>query len=92
MKQQIIFSNPCERVELPKPVRKDAPYLNETDAAKLLSLLQKAPMQYRTAIELLLYTGMRRSELCGLEWKDINFETGVIQIRRTSQYLSLIHI
>lgn len=44
-------------------------------------------MQYRTAIELLLYTGMRRSELCGLEWKDINFETGVIQIRRTSQYI-----
>ena len=87
VKQQIIFSNPCERVELPKPVRKDDPYLNETDAAKLLSLLQKAPMQYRTAIELLLYTGMRRSELCGLEWKDINFETGVIQIRRTSQYI-----
>ena len=87
VKQQVIFSNPCERVELPKPTQKDALYLDENDTAQLLEHLQSAPIPYRVAIELLLYTGMRRGELCGLEWKDINFETGVIQIRRTSQYL-----
>ena len=31
--------------------------------------------------------GSSADELTGLEWKDINFETGVIQIRRTSQYI-----
>ena len=25
-------------------------------------------------ITLLVYTGIRRGELCGLEWKDIDFE------------------
>ena len=29
---------------------------------------------------------MRRGELLGLEWPDVDFDTGVISIRRTSQY------
>lgn len=39
-------------------------------------------------MKLLLYTGMRRGELCGLEWKDIDFELAVISVRRSSLYLS----
>jgi integrase len=38
-------------------------------------------------IMLLLYTGLRRGELMGLEWKDIDFETRQMQIVRTSQYI-----
>ena len=34
----------------------------------------------------MIYGGLRRSEVLGLEWKDINFETGVCSIERTSQY------
>ena len=30
---------------------------------------------------------MRRGELCGLEWRDIEFENNMIQIERASQYL-----
>ena len=38
-------------------------------------------------IRILLFTGLRRGELLGLEWHDINFDTNTIQIRRSSQYL-----
>ena len=31
---------------------------------------------------------MRRGEAMGLEWKDIDFDTGVLSICRTSQYIS----
>ena len=34
----------------------------------------------------MIYGGLRRSEVCGLEWKDIDFKTGVCSIERTSQY------
>ncbi len=38
-------------------------------------------------IRLLLFTGLRRGELLGLEWQDINFDKKTVQIRRSSQYL-----
>ena len=45
------------------------------------------PMQFKTMIKLFMFTGMRREELCGLEWKDINFDTAVIAISRASLYI-----
>ncbi len=53
----------------------------------MLDLLEDEPIQYRTMIHLLLYTGMRRGELCGLEWKDIDSQKFLIHILRESLYL-----
>lgn len=84
---QIIPSNPCQRVKPPKAENKEAKYLDEKDFSRLLVALEGEPIQYKTLIYLLLYTGMRRGEAMGLEWKDIDFEKGVIHIQRTSAYL-----
>lgn len=83
-----VFANPCERVAPPKRKRKEAQYLTLEQVAHLLELLQKEPEDMRCIITLLLYTGLRRSELLGLEWKDIDFQTGLLSIRRTSQYVA----
>lgn len=45
-------------------------------------------MPYRTMIILMLDTGLRRGELCGLEWKDFDFEKRTVYIQRNSVYLS----
>lgn len=37
---------------------------------------------------LALFTGMRKGELMGLEFKDIDCENKTISIKRTSQYLT----
>ncbi|PKM84570.1 MAG: site-specific integrase [Firmicutes bacterium HGW-Firmicutes-11] len=84
---QVIFSNPCERVKPPRVERKEARYLDEHGAALLLSALIDEPVQYRVIVPLLLNTGMRRGELCGLEWPDIDFDNNLLHIRRTSLYL-----
>lgn len=57
MDDQIILSNPAARVRPPKCERQEAVYLDEKQAAHLLDLLEKEPVQYRTAIALLLYSG-----------------------------------
>ena len=87
MDDQIILTNPAARVRPPHCERKEALYLDEIQAAHLLELLESEPMQYKTAVTLLLYSGMRRGELLGLEWPDIDFENCTVSISRTSQYL-----
>ena len=87
VKWQVIFSNPCERVDPPKIEKKEAHYLDETQAARLLEDLEHAPEQYRVMVALLLFTGLRRGELCGLEWDDIDWDEGLLSVRRSSLYL-----
>lgn len=85
---QIVFSNPCERVKPPKVGKSEPRYLDDEQARQLLSLLEGEPPQYQAIIKTLIFTGLRRGELCGLEWPDIDFENSVIHVRRESLYLA----
>lgn len=87
VKWQVIPANPCDRVQPPKVPRKEARYLNEEQAATILDCLRGEPLKWRAAITLLLYSGMRRGELCGLTWQDVNMEHCIIDINKSSLYL-----
>ena len=82
----ILSVNPL-RVKPPKLVQKEAVYLDETQAAALLDALESEPLPYKAMIYILLYTGVRKGELLGLEWKDIDFDKSLIHIMRASQYI-----
>ena len=84
---QILVVSPAARVRPPHCAHTKAEFLDEVQAAHLFDLLEKEPLQYKTAITILLYSGMRRGELLGLEWPDIDFDTNVVAICRQSQYL-----
>ncbi|MDO5398573.1 MAG: tyrosine-type recombinase/integrase [bacterium] len=83
---QVLPSNPCERVKPPKVEQKEAVSLEPEQAAALIECLQSEPIKYRTAIMLLLYTGFRRGELCGLEWGDIDLDNGIVRVNKTVLY------
>jgi integrase len=85
---QVIFANPCDRVKPPKVVKKEAKYLDEIQAVELISALDSEPFQYQVMIHVLLYMGLRRGELCGLEWQDVDYFTNCLHIRRSSLYLA----
>ena len=89
VKWQVVVSNPCDRVDPPKTPQKTAEYLDAEQAVRLLELLQEreAPIQYRTAVTVLLFTGMRGGELLGLKWSDVDFEKQMVSISRSSLYL-----
>lgn len=84
---QYIPANPCARVAAPKAGQKEVAYLDEHEAALLLAALEGEPVQYRAVVLLDLHTGLRRAELCGLEWQDVDFKNSVLHIRRNSLYL-----
>jgi len=87
IKWQLLDINVATRADPPKVPHQDVSFLNEQEARQMILALDKEPMQYRTMILLLIYTGMRRGELMGLEWKDIDLKNGQITIVRTSQYI-----
>ena len=67
-----------------KSQRKEIDVLDDEDAKLLKRQLDVEPnMRWKTAIYIVLMTGMRRSELCGLEWKDIDFKNETISIVRS---------
>ena len=84
--------NPMLKVKRPKP-RKDESMKEETDKAftakeltHILTCVEKEPLKWQAYINLAADTACRRGELCGLQWKDIDWNTGTITIRRNLQY------
>lgn len=86
VKMGVVSENPCSKVTIPKgePTEKKIYTLEEIE--KFLMLLNDEPLKYRTFFNLAIYSGFRRGELLGLEWKDVDFENNIIKIRRTSNY------
>ena len=88
---QLLFSNPCERVQPPKSKKPKRRYYDDEQCKVLLSNLNELSVddiKYKTAITLTLFTGVRLGELMGLEWSDIDFANGIVSINKSSQYLS----
>lgn len=83
-----IPSNPAEGAELPSLAGHKARYLDEADAKRMLQLLQAEPIKWRAPIIFDLLSGLRRAELLGLRWQDINLDDGVVHIVQTSNYVS----
>lgn len=83
----VLFANPCDRTKPPRVEHKEPKYLDEVQAAKLLELLEDENTEYKTAIRLLLFTGLRRGEVLGLEWADVDFDNSTLQVCRSSLYL-----
>lgn len=84
---ELLNRNVAERADPPKVPYREQKCMDEMEIKRMLFLLNREPIQYRTMISLLVFTGMRRGELCGLEWKDIDFENQTISISRSSQYI-----
>lgn len=87
VKWNVLFDNPCRHVEAPKLVRHEARFLDEEQTRQLLTELETAPYQYRVMVNMLLFTGARRGEICGLHWSDIDFGKGTVHIENNSLYL-----
>jgi len=80
---KVISENPVAEVKKPKVVHKEVIPYDEQEIKSMLQALQKEPYHWRMMITLALTTGMRRGELLGLEWKHIDWKTGVIDVQQS---------
>ena len=73
--------NVTEAVKAPQALRKEIKPLNLTQVKALLSTARGDRLEalYVFAI----HTGLRRSEILGLKWTDVDLETGTISVQRS---------
>ena len=86
VRMDLVSDNPCRKVTIPKGEVKEKPIYSQEEIAQLLTAINGEDTKYRAFFFLIAYSGFRRSEMLGLEWKDIDFENNIISVRRTSNY------
>ena len=77
-----IHHNPTDNVELPKKDELPLRSMSREQVATLLDIAAKEKFRYLTAIIVALTTGLRRSEVFGLRWEDIDLVNHIVRIRQ----------
>lgn len=68
------------RLHTPRPAKAEKRIYDKDEIEKLLRALRGTEIECEVLLALML--GLRRSEICGLQWRDIDFKHGTIHVRR----------
>lgn len=79
VKSRLAARNAAEATEPPRQVKREARFLAPEEESRFLSALGRDRLG--PAILTLLGTGLRRGELLGLTWRDVDLENGVLRVR-----------
>jgi len=81
LKLGLLAANPADAAEPPRVQGREMDALDESESARLLSVAQNSRLYLPILIA--LTTGMRRGEICGLQWSDVDLVEGCITVRRS---------
>ena len=79
-KEGLIIINPADSVKLPKLERPEVKFFDSEQVSTFLRAAQTTP--YFTAYYLELATGLRRGELLGLRWCDVDLEAKTVSVNQ----------
>lgn len=87
MKEQRIAVNPADNVEPPKKDTQERPHYSADQAASLVEALNaQASVKWRAYVLLALASAMRKGELVGLNWSDIDWAQRTVTVKRSAAY------
>ena len=83
---ELIPSNPADgkKIKLPSIGEQKTQIYTPDELAEMLECLKDETLMFQILIHLAINTGCRRGELVALQWSDINFDTGVINISKSA--------
>lgn len=79
----IIDQNPCDHILLPKIKKPDLKPIMDEDVKRFLTAIHGDVFEYVFIVT--LFSGLRQSEVLGLQWEDVNMEEGTIHVCRQLQ-------
>ena len=71
------------KIELPKEASTEIEVYTVEEVSEILKALENEPINIRTLVEVAIFTGMRRGEIVGLKWGDIDFQNQKIHVKRS---------
>ncbi|WP_197381449.1 tyrosine-type recombinase/integrase [Mycolicibacterium mengxianglii] len=77
----LLAVNPAAKVKRPSVARQEARYLSAADVARLLDAARG--LRYYVAVLVMASTGLRRGEVAGLLWSDVDLDKGELTVRHT---------
>lgn len=82
----MVNRNPVSLVKKPSTSRKNSKMKVWTaeEQRTFLSYAEKGPAMYYSLFLLALTSGMRKGELLGLQWGDIDLKQGIVSVKRTA--------
>jgi integrase len=86
-RERIIPYNVADAVEIPKQTKKEMKTMTQKEIAKFLDVVKNYKLNHDhfsplyAAFYLELSTGLRRGELLGLRWTDIDFENKTVTVK-----------
>jgi integrase len=81
MRWGILAQNVCDRVDVPRKVPYEIQPLNLEQVQKFLDVVYGHPNE--ALFILAIATGMRRGEIAGLKWQDIDWENATLHVQRS---------
>lgn len=87
VKWKYIPYNPCKDVVKPKVHKSKMSFYNEEQCRELIQKTNELETIYKVIIWLAISTGLRRGEILGLHWEDVDFENKTISVNRSVQYI-----
>lgn len=85
---EMIKTNPVKRIKAPKAQRSKVKAYGVEETTALLEALTGEPLKWQAIVHLAVATGLRRGELLGLEWADVDFEKMTLDVNKASRALT----
>ena len=82
VRERYIVRNPTDNTTIPKKTITEKQVLDDSQLNRFLEAIQGEPY-WHDFFYVEVMTGLRRGEICGLKWQDINFEENKLQVKRS---------
>lgn len=79
LERELVLKNVCKQVEKPRKEKAEISFYDTSQVATLINNVEGTDMDL--FVQLAFYCGLRRGEILGLAWEDIDFEHRQIQIK-----------
>ena len=82
VRERYIVRNPTDNTTIPKKTTTEKQVLDDSQLNRFLEAIQGEPY-WHDFFYVEVMTGLRRGEICGIKWSDIDFNEGTLCIKRS---------